>query len=105
MTKNYKEIQTLNESDLMQKLQELQKDTIKLKAQVAIGTVPKNALQIRNNKRAVARILTLLQSRALGLAQEQQKQQKTKSVPAPEQTKEIPKPQKEKVNKKEETKV
>jgi len=60
MTKAFKELQGMNQGDLAGKLQEVKKETIKLKAQVAIGTVPKNSLQIRNHRRTIARILTLL---------------------------------------------
>lgn len=60
MTKSFKELQGMNATDLAAKLQEVRKEQIKLQAQVAIGTVPKNSLQIRNHKRTTARILTLL---------------------------------------------
>ncbi len=60
MTKPFKELQEMNAPDLAAKLQEVKKEQIKFQAQVAIGAVPKNSMQIRNHKRTTARILTLL---------------------------------------------
>lgn len=55
----------LEEAELRKKLAELRHDLIKLNAQVATGTVPKNPGQIRKAKKTVARILTALRQREL----------------------------------------
>ena len=99
MTKAYKELQGINETDLQDKLREIQKDSIKLRAQVAIGTVPKNALQIRNNKRMVARILTLINQKKLAAVTE--KPVTLAATSAPVKSKNLPKAKTQKTPKEE----
>ncbi|MCH8905235.1 MAG: 50S ribosomal protein L29, partial [Bacteroidetes bacterium] len=53
----------MNEKQLTEKLIELRKDMIKQNAQVATGTTPKSPGQIRNMKKTVARIMTLLREK------------------------------------------
>lgn len=60
-----KEIRSLGEDALKSRLAELRKELMKLNAQVAIGTVPKNPGLIRKSKRTIARILTILNERRL----------------------------------------
>lgn len=60
-----KEIRLLGEDALKSRLSELRKELMKLNAQVAIGTVPKNPGLIRKSKRTIARILTILNERRL----------------------------------------
>ncbi|HLC66238.1 MAG TPA: 50S ribosomal protein L29 [Candidatus Nanoarchaeia archaeon] len=68
-------ITSLAEPELHKRLSELKHELIKLNAQVATGTVPKNPGQIRKTKKTVARILTTLRQRALQeLAQGKQKE-------------------------------
>lgn len=55
-----KELRALSQQDLQQKMQELYKELMKDNAQVATGTIPKSPGKIRNQKRAIARIKTLL---------------------------------------------
>lgn len=57
---NAKELRALSQQDLQQKMQELYKELMKDNAQVATGTIPKSPGKIRNQKRAIARIKTLL---------------------------------------------
>ena len=54
-----KEIRKTTNEELDKKLEELNKDLIKLNAQVATGTGVKNPGQIRQIKRTIARILTV----------------------------------------------
>jgi len=55
-----KELSTMSVDDLNKKMIELKKELIKLNSQVASGTTPKSPSQIRQIKRTVAQILTLL---------------------------------------------
>ena len=55
-----KELRTLGETELKQKVQELYKELMKDNAQIATGTIPKNPGKIRMTKKTIARIKTLL---------------------------------------------
>ena len=61
-----KEIRTMPTSELKEKLAELEKELMKLSAQVATGTTPKSPGRIRAVKRTVARILTELKQKEEG---------------------------------------
>ena len=63
--KKVKELVALDDAALRGRITELRKELMKFSAQVAIGTVPKNPSAIRNIKRSIARILTLLNERRL----------------------------------------
>lgn len=58
-----KDIRNMKESQLNDKLVELKKEQLKMDAQVATGTNPQNAGQIRQNRRTMARIKTILNSK------------------------------------------
>ncbi len=53
-----KEIQLMGIEEQELKLTELKKELMKSNAQIATGTAPKNSGQIRQIKKAIARILT-----------------------------------------------
>jgi len=55
-----KELSAMNEEDLNKKIIEAKKELIKLNSQVASGTTPKSPSQVRQLKRTVAKILTIL---------------------------------------------
>ncbi|MBU0628319.1 MAG: 50S ribosomal protein L29 [Nanoarchaeota archaeon] len=55
-----KEIRSLSKEDLNVKLEELKKERIKLNAQISTGTTPKSPGQVREVKKNIARILTIL---------------------------------------------
>jgi ribosomal protein L29 len=55
-----KELRTLGEPELKQKMTELYKELMKDNAQVATGTIPKNPGKLRLAKKTIARIKTLL---------------------------------------------
>ena len=58
-----KELRDLTIKDLETKLDELKKELIKLNAQVATGTVPKSPGQIKQIKKTIARILTIIKEK------------------------------------------
>jgi len=55
-----KELRGMGEAELKKKLQELELELIKLQGQAATGTNPENPAQIKNHKRTIARIKTIL---------------------------------------------
>ena len=59
MLKN-KELRSINPGELKTKLDELRKDLIKLNVQKSTGTSAKNPMQIKEIRKTIARILTLL---------------------------------------------
>jgi large subunit ribosomal protein L29 len=54
-----KEIRSTSKDELEKKMNELKKELIKLNAQVATGTPPKNPGQIKQIKKTIARIKTV----------------------------------------------
>lgn len=56
----FKEFEDMEKEELKAKLGELRNELIKLNAQVATGTAPKSPGQIKQMKKAVARILTAM---------------------------------------------
>ena len=55
----FKQLKQMQKQELNQKIDELKRELVKLYAQVATGTPPKNSGQIRNSKRTIARIKTI----------------------------------------------
>ena len=58
MSKQNKELRSLTQKEIEARMVDLRKEMIKVNAQAATGTTPKNPYQIRNSKRTIARILT-----------------------------------------------
>lgn len=56
----FKELATLPQAELNEKLIELKKELMKENAQVAIGTMPKNPRKLRNEKKTIAKLEMLL---------------------------------------------
>ncbi len=56
----FTELQSMTEPSLQEKLTELRKELMRLNAQVAVGTVPKNPGQIKQTKKTIARIMQLV---------------------------------------------
>jgi len=54
------ELKKMTTQELEKKLLELRKSLLKINAQIASGTIPENPGNVRNVKKAVAQILTLL---------------------------------------------
>ena len=63
MSKKSKEFQGMNEAQLKEKEKELRMELIKHNAQIATGTTPKSPGLIRQTKKNIARILTVLQNK------------------------------------------
>ena len=76
MSKQMKELRSLAAPEKKAKLLELRKEMIKINAQVATGTVPKNPYQIKNSKKTIARILTIQRANEITQAIETAKKQK-----------------------------
>lgn len=57
----FKELQSMSQEELQAKMKELQMDVIKGNAQVATGTVPKNPGQLKQAKKTIAKIKSLMQ--------------------------------------------
>lgn len=54
-----KEIRGMDSGTVNEKISELKKELIKVKAQIAIGTAVKNSRQVRKIKKTLARIFTI----------------------------------------------
>lgn len=59
----FKDLKSLNDLDLKEKMNELRKELININSQVAMGTVIKNPGQITGTKKTIARILTILKNK------------------------------------------
>lgn len=57
------EFKQMNRAALQVKLLDLKKELIKLNAQIAIGTLPENPGRVREVKRTIARIYTVLKQK------------------------------------------
>jgi ribosomal protein L29 len=57
----FKDVAKMPKDELSKKLVELKTELMKLSAQIAIGTTPKNTKQVREIKRTLAKIETLKQ--------------------------------------------
>lgn len=78
MTKTFKMLSALKQEDLMKKKAELEKELVKVRGQASTGAGQKNPYVIRNHKKTIARILTLLNQRSN--ENKQEKNIKTKTV-------------------------
>ena len=58
-----KSLRAMNEADLQSKLTELKKELVKHNTQIATGTVPKSPGLVKQTKKNIARILTILGER------------------------------------------
>lgn len=54
-----KEMKNINEKELAEKLKGLQEELVKIRAQIAIGTLPQNPGRIKEIRKTIARIKTL----------------------------------------------
>ena len=61
MKKKTRELQRLSNNELESKLAELKKELMKLNAQLATGTIPKNPGMIKQIKKEIARIIMLIE--------------------------------------------
>ena len=58
-----KELRSINDKELQEKIVELKKELIKINAQIATGTNPKNPKQARGIKKTIAKIKTINKER------------------------------------------
>ncbi len=63
-----KELRNLSREELQARLQEFKKELLKLQGQVASGAQAANPGKLRQTKKNIARVLTLLQENGVGLA-------------------------------------
>lgn len=77
MTKAFKTLIALKSEDLVKKKAELEKELVKVRGQASTGAGQKNPYVIRNHKKTIARILTLLNQQS---ANKQEIITKTKTV-------------------------
>jgi len=54
-----KEMKNINEKELAEKLKGLQEELVKIRAQIAMGTLPQNPGRIKEIRKTIARIKTL----------------------------------------------
>nr|MCK4930036.1 50S ribosomal protein L29 [Nanoarchaeota archaeon] len=73
----FKELSQLSKEELQKKLKELELELIKLNAQVATGTPPKNTGQLRRLKKDLARIMLLKSLNEKKATQQKEQQLKT----------------------------
>ncbi len=59
----YKELKSMSKGEIESKLNELRMDLIKANAQIATGTIPKNPGQVKQTKKAIAKIKYLLKTK------------------------------------------
>ncbi len=55
-----KEMRSMSKEDLEAKLEELKKELMKVNAQISTGTTPKSPGQVKQIKKNIAKILTIL---------------------------------------------
>ncbi len=63
MSKSFNELKNLTLKELRSKLDDLKKELMKLQSQVATRTVPEKPGRIRQIKRTIARILTIMKNK------------------------------------------
>lgn len=56
----FKEIKSMPQPELQEKLKELQMELIKMNSQVATGTTPKSPGKIKETKKTIAKIKSIL---------------------------------------------
>ena len=54
-----KELRAMGTKELNEKLLELKKELLKMRGQIAVGTVPKNPGQIKNVRKGIAQIMLI----------------------------------------------
>ncbi len=74
-----KEIRQMKEPDLNSKLKELKKELLKINAQIATHTPPENPGKVKQVKKTIARMLTILHEKKRGNKTAAKKQVEVKS--------------------------
>lgn len=60
---NKKEFKNMRKEELVEKLNEIRMELIKENAQIAVGTTPKSPGKVKQLKKAIARIIQLLNTK------------------------------------------
>jgi len=76
-----KEIRQMSENQIKEKMNEIKKDLMKANSQVAVGTAPENPGQIKQMKKTIARMLTIISEKR---KQPKQEKKPAKEVPSKE---------------------
>ena len=58
-----KELRGMKDDELRDKLTEVRKELMKINSQIAVGTVPESPGKVRQIKKTIARMLTILNER------------------------------------------
>ena len=61
----FKELAAMSRTELEEKQKEMQMELIKANAQIATGTIPKNPGQVKQTKKAIAKIKQLLSQKEI----------------------------------------
>jgi large subunit ribosomal protein L29 len=59
-----KELRAMGAKEIDEKLLELKKELLKMRGQIAVGTVPKNPGQVKNLKKGIAQIMLVKQEKS-----------------------------------------
>ncbi len=86
-----KDLRSMPRPELDSKLIELRKELVKHNAQIATGTTPKSPGQVREIKKTIAKILTIVGTKEVPKLEEK----KSSSVSTQKEPAETPKPSKE----------
>lgn len=60
MSKKTKAIRALGKEQMLEKIMDLRKQLLKLNSQIAVGTIPENPGKVKQIKKEIARILTIM---------------------------------------------
>lgn len=63
--KKIKEFRGLSENEMKKRLDDLRKELVKMNAQIATGTMPKSPGLVKNTKKSIAMIMTLMREKEL----------------------------------------
>ena len=75
------ELKQMNESQINERLIALKKELMRYNAQIAVGTTPENPGRVRELKKTIARLLTILHQNKSSAQLAQTKKQEIKEKP------------------------
>ena len=64
-SKKMKEFRGLSDNELRKRMDDLRKELVKMNAQIATGTMPKSPGLVKNTKKSIAMIMTLLREKEI----------------------------------------
>ena len=77
-----KELRSMNDLDLDNKISELKKELMKSNSQIATGTLPKSPGKLKEMKRTIAKILTIKHEKILDMSKSKLESNSNKSKEA-----------------------